>query len=44
MNINPKIWGPCAWDFFYFIALSYPKDPTQEDKLKYKKYLFTIEF
>lgn len=38
MNINPSLWGPCAWDFFYFIALSYPKNPTHEDKLKYKSY------
>ena len=20
MNINPKVWGRCAWDFFYFVA------------------------
>jgi len=38
MNIDPNLWGPCAWDFFYFIALSYPKNPTHEDKLKYKNY------
>ena len=38
MNINPNLWGPCAWDFFYFIALSYPKNPSHEDKLKYKNY------
>ena len=38
MNINPTLWGPCAWDFFYFIALSYPKNPSHEDKLKYKNY------
>lgn len=38
MNINPNIWGPCSWDFFYYIALSYPKNPTYDDKAKYKNF------
>lgn len=31
-NINPKFWGPPAWDFFYYITLSYPDNPTDHDK------------
>lgn len=38
MNIDPTLWGPAVWDFFYFIALSYPKNPTSDDKLKYKNF------
>lgn len=38
MNINPQLWGRQAWDLFYYIALSYPKNPSYEDKSKYKNY------
>jgi len=38
MNINPKIWGRNTWDFFYYVALSYPKNPTQQDKIKFKNF------
>ena len=38
MNIHPKVWGRDTWNFFYFIALSYPKNPTQNDKMKYKNF------
>lgn len=38
MNIKPNIWGPCAWDFFYFTALSYPKLPSIDEKNKYKNF------
>jgi len=41
MNIDPKLWGPCAWDFFYFSALSFPKNPTEDDKIKYKHFFTT---
>ena len=38
MNVDPKLWGNDAWEFFYFIALSYPKNPTNEEKLRYKNF------
>ena len=38
MNIHPSIWGRDVWNSFYFIALSYPKNPTPNDKLKYKQF------
>ena len=38
MNINPKIWGRSVWDFFYYVALSYPKNPTPSDKAKFKQF------
>lgn len=41
MNINPQIWGRQTWDFFYFVALSYPKNPTSNDKLRYRQF-FTL--
>jgi len=41
MNINPNLWGRPVWDFFYFVALSYPKNPTYNDKEKYKNFFLT---
>lgn len=41
MNIDPKIWGRSAWDFLYFVALSYPKYPNESDKLRYKNFFLT---
>ena len=38
MNIDPNIWGPQAWDFFFQVALSYPKNPTHYDKMRYKQF------
>ena len=38
MNIDPKIWGRDMWNMFYYIALSYPKNPTHNDKMKYKQF------
>lgn len=31
-NIDPKIWGPPTWDFLHYVTLSYPDNPTQEEK------------
>lgn len=38
MNIHPSVWGRDVWNFFYFVSLSYPKNPTENDKLKYKQF------
>lgn len=37
-NINPKIWGRDMWNSMYFIAFSYPDNPTQQDKINYRNY------
>ena len=37
-NFNPKIWGPNAWKFLHMVALSYPSNPTSEDKRAYKSF------
>ena len=33
--MNPKIWGPPAWQFLYAVAKGYPKDPSSEEKVYY---------
>ena len=30
--MEPEIWGPHAWQFLHSITLSYPDNPTFEDK------------
>ena len=36
--MNPKIWGPSAWFFLHCVTLSYPSNPTAEDKMNYKNF------
>jgi len=31
-NLNPNIWGPKTWFFIDSIILSYPDNPSNEDK------------
>jgi hypothetical protein len=31
-NINPAIWGPNLWKFMHYLTLSYPENPTEEEK------------
>ena len=38
MGLGPDVWGPHGWKFIHFVALGYPKNPTQEDKENYKTF------
>lgn len=31
-SINPKIWGKTSWSFLYYLILSYPDYPTNNEK------------
>jgi len=39
ININPKLWGDSFWGTMYYIVLSYPDNPTEQDK-NYVRSLF----
>jgi len=39
-SYNPKLWGQHAWNFLYYIAFSYPDNPTPVDK-NHVKVFFT---
>lgn len=39
-NVNPKIWGPYAWETIHFIAYGYPEKPTDMDKKAYFNFYF----
>ena len=42
-NFNPNIWGPKAWFFIDTIVLSYPNEPSEEDKEIYKNFLYQLK-
>lgn len=42
-NINPSLWGPHCWKFLHFVTLSYPENPTEEDKTKVKNFIFCLK-
>lgn len=44
-NLNPKIWGKDCWNTIYYIAFSYPSNPSDNDKQTYRffyLYLFKV--
>ena len=42
ISFEPKVWGPHAWNFIHFVALSYPKNPMPKDKATYKQFYFLL--
>ena len=42
--MNPKKWGPKAWFFIHSVALSYPLNPTEEDKEHFKTFFSILQY
>lgn len=42
-NFAPYLWGKHGWIFFSHVALSYPKNPTMEEKQAYKNFFMSIQ-
>lgn len=42
-NIDPTIWGPPLWKFMHYFTLSYPENPTEEDKDNLYNFFLTIQ-
>lgn len=42
-NIDPKQWGPCTWDFLYYVGLAYPDSPSVSDKQNMKDFLLHLK-
>lgn len=40
----PQIWGEVGWDFFHFVTLGYPENPTNEDKKNYYQYFHHLKY
>ncbi len=43
MGYSPQMWGRQAWHFIHMVALSYPENPTKEDKKNYLKFFKSLE-
>lgn len=43
INIKPEIWGPSAWKFMHYITLSYPDNPTNEDKVNVRNFFTSCQ-
>ena len=41
--MNPKFWGPHAWVFLHSVTMNYPKNPSQQDKQKYRDFFKSME-
>ena len=41
MILGPDIWGPHGWKFIHYVTLSYPQNPTEENKTNFKNF-FTL--
>ena len=41
--MNPKFWGPHAWIFLHSITMSYPKEPTEQDKQIYLSFFTNLQ-
>lgn len=37
-NIDPKIWGHSAWEFLFYVALSYSNNPSIEEQNNMKNF------
>lgn len=43
INYSPKVWGPPAWQFLHFVALSYPSNPTLYERRSYKTFFSNLK-
>jgi len=41
--MKPSVWGPCSWKFIHIVTVSYPNNPTEEDKANYHKYFMALK-
>ena len=39
----PQIWGKYGWNFIHLITVSYPINPTKDDKINYFNYFYWLQ-
>lgn len=44
MGFSPKLWGSQAWHFIHMVALSYPHQPTEEDRKQYLHFFESLKY
>lgn len=40
--MGPNIWGPHGWKFIHFVAMAYPRYPTEQQKIQYKSFFLSL--
>ena len=43
INLDPKIWGPYGWLFIQSSILTYPNNPSENEKLAYKQFIESLK-
>ena len=43
INLDPKIWGPYGWLFIQSSILSYPNNPSDNEKIVYKQFIESLK-
>jgi hypothetical protein len=41
--MQPEIWGPYAWNFLHIITITYPINPSEDDKHNYKTFFESLK-
>ena len=39
-----QVWGPAAWHFIHSMSFNYPVNPTPEDKIHYKNFIYNLRY
>jgi hypothetical protein len=39
-----KIWGPIMWTALHTISFNYPVNPTNEEKIHYKEFIYSLKY
>jgi len=43
INLTPAVWGPKTWFFLESMAMAYPPDPTDDEKLSAKNLILSLK-
>ena len=43
VTIGPDTWGPEGWKFIHYVTIGYPRNPTNQDKIKYRNFLTSLQ-
>ena len=43
-KIDQDSWGPSGWKFMHYVALKYPKEPSENDKKNYFNFYNNLQF
>ena len=38
------VWGPSLWHFLHMMSFNYPVNPSKEDKIHYKEYMYNLQY